>query len=224
MNKTWLEAAGAEGIPTAFLIDTKGTVAWIGHPMALQERTIEDVLAGTFDPKKAAEQEKQDQQAMAKVVDAFKKQDWAAAETALGEAEKLWGAEGADKVENIRLAILFGKKDYPAAYKLANEVSEKHKDDVVMQNELAWRIANDKQLEKRDLGVAETIANRANEAAKGNEPAVLDTLARIKFMRGKTNEAVQLEQKAYDLAAADVQPEIKKVLDSFKKGEMPNAD
>jgi hypothetical protein len=90
-----------------------------------------------------------------------------------------------------------------------------------MQNELAWRIVSDKQIEKRDLGVAETIATRANEAAKGNEPAVLDTLARIKFMRGKTNEAMQLEQKAYDLAAADVQPEIKKVLDSFKRGELP---
>ena len=50
---------------------------------------------------------------------------------------------------------------------------------------------------------------------------MLDTLARIKFMRGKTNEAVQLEQKAYTLADANVQPEIKKVLDGLKKGELP---
>ena len=34
MSKTWMETAGQEGIPTAFLVDTKGVIAWIGHPMA----------------------------------------------------------------------------------------------------------------------------------------------------------------------------------------------
>jgi thiol-disulfide isomerase/thioredoxin len=46
MAKTWMEAAGRDGIPSAFLINTKGTIAWIGHPMELKEDTIEDALAG----------------------------------------------------------------------------------------------------------------------------------------------------------------------------------
>jgi thiol-disulfide isomerase/thioredoxin len=75
MAKTWLQAAGAEGIPTAFLVDTHGNIAWIGHPMTLQEKTIEDVLADKFDAKKAAGLEKQQQQTMAKVVDTFRQQD-----------------------------------------------------------------------------------------------------------------------------------------------------
>src|ERR1051326_2398059 len=99
MNKTWMEAAGQGGIPTAFLIDTKGSVAWIGHPLQLEDKTIEDVLAGKFDAKKAAEQEKQKREAMAKIADAFGKQDWAAAETALAEAEKVWGPEGAEQAD-----------------------------------------------------------------------------------------------------------------------------
>ena len=45
MSTTWMEAAGQEGIPTAFLVDAKGTIAWIGHPMQLKEKTIEDALA-----------------------------------------------------------------------------------------------------------------------------------------------------------------------------------
>ena len=46
MAKTWMEAAGRNGIPSAFLVNTKGIVAWIGHPMELKEETIEDALAG----------------------------------------------------------------------------------------------------------------------------------------------------------------------------------
>jgi thiol-disulfide isomerase/thioredoxin len=46
MAKTWMEAAGRDGIPSAFLVDTKGVIAWIGHPMDLEEKVIEDVLAG----------------------------------------------------------------------------------------------------------------------------------------------------------------------------------
>ena len=30
MAKTWMEAAGQNGIPSAFLVDTKGVIAWIG--------------------------------------------------------------------------------------------------------------------------------------------------------------------------------------------------
>jgi len=224
MGKTWLQAAGAQGIPTAFLVDTKGNIAWIGHPMTLKGQVIEDVLADKFDANKAAEEAKKEQEVMAKIVDAFKKQDWAAAEAAVANAEKTLPSDEADQLDNVRMAILFAKKDYPAAYKMADRVSEKHKDDVVMQNELAWRIANDKQIENRDLGVAETIATRANDASKGSDPAVLDTLAHIKFMRGKTNEAVQLEEKAFKLADENTQPQIQKVLDSFKKGELPKQD
>jgi len=54
MAKTWMEAAGRDGIPSAFLVDTKGIVAWIGHPMSLKEEVIEAVLAGTYDINKAA--------------------------------------------------------------------------------------------------------------------------------------------------------------------------
>lgn len=55
MAKTWMEAAGQNGIPTAFLVDTKGVIAWIGHPMELKEQVIEDVLAGKTPVRKEAE-------------------------------------------------------------------------------------------------------------------------------------------------------------------------
>ena len=55
MSKTWMEAAGQEGIPTAFLVDTKGVIAWIGHPMELKDSVIESVLSGKSPVSKGAE-------------------------------------------------------------------------------------------------------------------------------------------------------------------------
>jgi thiol-disulfide isomerase/thioredoxin len=46
MAETWMEAAGRNGIPSAFLVDTKGMIAWIGHPMELDPKTIDAALAG----------------------------------------------------------------------------------------------------------------------------------------------------------------------------------
>lgn len=49
MATTWMQAAGQDGIPTAFVIkDSK--IAWIGHPMELEE-PLTEIKKGTFDAK-----------------------------------------------------------------------------------------------------------------------------------------------------------------------------
>jgi thiol-disulfide isomerase/thioredoxin len=224
MADSWMEAANQGGIPTAFLVDTKGMISWIGHPMALKEKIIEDVLAGKFDAQKTAEESRKQEQAMAKVYRAMQKKNWDEAGDSLAAAEKVLSEEDRDNLDMLRMNIALGKKDYPAAYKLAARVSETHKDDSELQNELAWRIATDKTIEQRDLALAETIATRANEAAKGKEAAILDTLARILFMEGKKEAAIQLQEKAIQVAADDQKRGLETVLDSYKEGKLPNAD
>ncbi len=58
MVQGWLKPAGEEGVPTTFLIDGSGRIAWIGHPMNLDEakagRPLRQVIAGTWDLKAAA--------------------------------------------------------------------------------------------------------------------------------------------------------------------------
>jgi len=44
MAETWMSAAGRSSIPTAFLVNTKGVIAWIGHPMELEDKQIEAAL------------------------------------------------------------------------------------------------------------------------------------------------------------------------------------
>src|SRR5262249_44495075 len=48
MAKTWMEAAGQEGIPAAFIINGDGKIAWIGHPMQM-DKPLEQIAAGKWD-------------------------------------------------------------------------------------------------------------------------------------------------------------------------------
>jgi thiol-disulfide isomerase/thioredoxin len=52
MSKQWMEAAGQNGIPTAFVVN-QGKIVWIGHPMSGLEETLDQVVAGKFDVGKA---------------------------------------------------------------------------------------------------------------------------------------------------------------------------
>jgi tetratricopeptide (TPR) repeat protein len=57
MARNWMSAAGRSSLPTAFLIDKKGKVAWIGNSAELSEQIITDLLAGKLklEPRPAPE-------------------------------------------------------------------------------------------------------------------------------------------------------------------------
>ncbi|MCP3985247.1 MAG: rhomboid family intramembrane serine protease [bacterium] len=67
-------------------------------------------------------------------------------------------------------------------------------------NDEAWMIAISEDVGEEHLAVAERMAARAvNETARGN-PSLLDTLAEIAFLRGRSEEAVGLIEEAIRLA------------------------
>ena len=153
----------------------------------------------------------------------LKQKDWDGAEATVAEMEKSLPAGERDGLGVVRFQILLGRKDYAGAYKLAGSLSDAHPDDASLQNELAWSIAAQPGLEKRDLTLAEKMAGRANQATKGKEPVILDTLARVQFMSGKTNEAVATEQKAVNLAEDPLKAQLQKFLTSYQQGKLPEA-
>ncbi|MCA9304712.1 MAG: TlpA family protein disulfide reductase [Phycisphaerales bacterium] len=55
MSDTWLRPANQNGIPAAFIVGADGKIAWIGHPMSMEE-PLKEVVSGKFDAAKAAEQ------------------------------------------------------------------------------------------------------------------------------------------------------------------------
>lgn len=231
MAETWMAAAGQTGIPSAFVVDTSGTIAWIGHPMQLKEAMLEKVLEGTFDVKKAAAEaelreknEPKVQKAWMAMNQAIREKDWADAEDKLAAVEKLIPEDERENLDTSRLSILFGKGDYDKAYQMVTRISEANKGQAQVQNELAWRIATDPLIKERDLKLAALCASRANEASKGEDPMILDTVARVKFMQGEKTEAIALQEKAIKLADGNLKETLEKTLDSYKRGELSKAD
>lgn len=52
MEKSWFEAAGEQGIPHSFVINSEGRLAWIGHPSKLQE-ILPSILNDSWDINEA---------------------------------------------------------------------------------------------------------------------------------------------------------------------------
>jgi len=230
MAEAWMKAADQNGIPTAFLVDKESRIAWIGHPMELEDSVIESVLAGTYDLKKAAEvaaeKSKKDQQIAGlsrELAEANKAKEWEKVEAKLSEIEKLLPPEAKPGIDQYRVRMLLTRGDKPGAAKLALSLSETDKNNAMMQNQLAWELLIQSDLGDPELRIAGQIAARANEAAKGEDPAILDTYARALFMEGNKERAIELEKKAVDLAEEDMKENLRKVLESYTEGKLPPA-
>ena len=48
MTKHWLEASYRRGIPASFIVIPAGQIAWIGHPIELEE-PLAAVIDGSWD-------------------------------------------------------------------------------------------------------------------------------------------------------------------------------
>jgi tetratricopeptide (TPR) repeat protein len=225
MAKTWMAAAGQDGIPSAFLVGKDGRIAWIGHPMELQESVIEEVLAGKYDVQKAAtayaQQVKNQARSEALWQDyntARRNKKWDEAISKLDDIEKLTPEEQRFNLGQQRFSILVASKDHAAAYKLAGQMSDAHPENANIQNELAWKMVSDVTIEKPDLELAEKIATRGVAASKSQDANILDTLACVLFMEGKQNQAVTLEEQAANLVEGYQKQGFQKTLESYKKG------
>jgi tetratricopeptide (TPR) repeat protein len=225
----WKRGVEHHGIPTAFIITKERRIAWIGHPMDLNEALLIEVLSDHYDLVKAAadhnkelREEQRFQELNDKLRAALNQEKWDAASAALDEKARLVPEERRkDYGLGTRLKILLGQKKYDEAYRLAESFSDSHPEDYYQHNDFAWTILTQKGVEQRNLSLARKLAERASKASGGTDASILDTLARAQFMTGKTNEAVATEQQAANLAQAGEKTELEKTLTSYRQGKLP---
>jgi thiol-disulfide isomerase/thioredoxin len=234
MAVTWMDAAGRDGIPSAFVVNKQGKIAWIGHPMEMTEKLWDEILSDKYDMAKAAadyekeaakaEKEQASQQEMqalsAKLTKAVQDQKWDEANGVVDEIAKL-NPEDAISPQLVRMKLLLMQKKYDDAYKVAGSLSDANPDEARLQLAMAWTIVAQPGLERRDTVLAEKMAERANKAEEGKNPSVLEVLARTQFMNGKKDAAIATEQKALDLVPANQSAPLKTNLQSYKDGKLP---
>jgi tetratricopeptide (TPR) repeat protein len=233
MAKTWMEAAQQPGIPTAFVIDRDGKVAWIGHPMMGLDETVQKVIDGNFDEKAEADKELT---AMAKQQESQAKQAkyLGPVTTALRAKDFRGAVKAADAAiaadASFRAMLIASEPGWMAHYdesgatKLISTLADNDfKDNAMMLNQLAWGMIGDgSTFTHPDTALAVKIAERAVKLSKG-DPNILDTLGLAYFKAGRTKDAVSTEQKAIltasqtkDFDAATL-TEFKTRLASFEK-------
>lgn len=113
MAKTWLAAAGENTIPTAFIVEYGGRIAWIGHPRNM-ETPLEAIAAGTPNITERFRQERLVQQARdaerKELMDEYAKQckakDWDGAAATLDTLER-----GGLDVSDIRAGLFQSSQD-----------------------------------------------------------------------------------------------------------------
>jgi len=132
MDTNWMRAAGRNGIPSAFVVDGTGTIAWMGHPMQL-DVVLAEVVAGKWDIVEGPARIKAANKAFADAAKAY--------EAGLTEGDKAWGEAIAaypimgKGMATERFDALISGKHYKQAYTLGNElvdsgIKNKRTDDI----------------------------------------------------------------------------------------------
>lgn len=222
MAKTWMEAAGENGIPSAFIVDKNGRIAWIGHPMSGLDEALGQVVAGTFNAKKFAQERSKEQAAEKKREAAFGKiqtlLQQGKSKEAIGELDKLMAGDPAmeNQLAGLKYNLLL-QNDEPAAYDYARKLMNgAYKSNAMGLNMLAWNIVGDEMsLKSPDYDLALEIAERAVDASKGNDPYILDTLAVAHYKKGNTAKAIEIQMDAIAKAKqkGGVEPQVMKEME-----------
>lgn len=226
MLENWLYASET-GVPTAFVIDKQGKISFIGHPEEIDEQLIDQVLAGTFDARKRAQvraampakdEEWETHNDLGKA--AWKAKQWDKAMKEIEEMEKLYPYKRS-VTQCLRITVFMGQENFDAAGKLAIKISDENRDDPFMQNRIARTIANRAPTDAAILEKATQIMGRATALLKGPEPQLLHTQARLAFLQGKKEKALQLETEALNLADPLSKEQFTQGIKDLKKDKLP---
>jgi thiol-disulfide isomerase/thioredoxin len=226
MVETWLDPA-EEGVPAAFVIDKHGKIAFVGQPNDLDEKIIDQLLADTFDQKKrAAEKEAlptkteawETHNELGKA--AWKAKQWDKAMNEIDELEKIY-PQKKPVTQCLRITVLIGKGDFDAASKMALQLSDENRDDPYVQNRIARTIANRAPTNTVILNTANLLMDRAVVLLKSPDPEFLHTQARLAFLEGKKEKAIQLETDAVARAEPQLKDQLTQALETFKQGKYP---
>lgn len=86
------------------------------------------------------------------------------------------------------------------AYEVGRRIMAEFPTSPLTMNDLAWHVVSYPNVSRRDLDFALEAARRANAIQGGLDSAMLDTLARVHWMRGDAAEAIRLQRQAVALA------------------------
>ncbi len=195
-DAAYMKAAKQDGIPCSFVIDGMGKIAYIGHPMNLDD-VLPKVINGTWKGQADAD-------ALDKLMEEFfailgKAQ--AEPEGALKELADFDKANPSKKdwMPDQRFLMLVSAKKWDVAKPMADQLMAKA---IATQDSgplglIAYALANEKMNpDKKHIGMAVTAAEAALKLDGETDTRCLLSLADAHFANGSKDKAVEFGEKA----------------------------
>jgi len=220
--KSYMQAAGQNGIPTAFIVGKNGMVEWIGHPMEM-DTPLEEVVAGKWDREKFALKMKAEKEVsifMNKVVGKLRSGN---EEEAMEMINEKIASSDSDELKNqlrsMKLSILMQTGgDEKEVIQTAREVLSGIKEPMSV-NDLVWAlyemsVEGDLKDKKFLMELAGKAEKAATAAAKDQAWMILDTAGHLYYAAGDLDKAIEIQKKAVAAPGSD---ESEDVADFLKK-------
>ncbi|MFN4903676.1 MAG: peroxiredoxin family protein [Planctomycetota bacterium] len=227
-SESYMQAAGQNGIPCAFIVGKDGKIEWIGHPMSMDD-PLKAVVEGKWDRKAFADEFKEQQEMEAlqmkvqrEVGGLLRDRDF---KGAMAKFDELTG-----EIKNPEMKLQFAMMKlrlHQVANSSKTEVVKTLRDtlamaskDPAMSNQVAWtiwemseqgQIDKDKELFAEAVKVAQAAAAKQEGSPKA---ATLDTLAHLQYGLGNLAEAIKTQKEAVAIEGGN--PEIKGFLEELE--------
>ncbi len=225
-DRAWMGASGARAIPTAFVVDQRGRVAWIGQPRAGLELAVAQIVDGTFDVAAEAAAAARRREVAARTApvarefhDALRAGDGPGA---LRAAERIIDLDPALNAEwSVAkfqvLASVLRDADRASAF-AAGAIDGPLRDNPDALLSLALAVLDEPGLPVRDTALALRAAQRAAEVTGSKDPVVLAALARAQAAAGQAGAAVKTQERAVELSPPGPErDEQRRRLEEYKK-------
>jgi thiol-disulfide isomerase/thioredoxin len=223
-NAAYMQAAGRNGIPCAFLIGRDGIIEWIGHPGRL-DGPLQQVVAGNWDRQAAiAEYRRLErlQEVARELSPLIRAEDWDGVFALLDTLEAETGKF--PLLLDYRLRLLESAQRDEEASRVRRELVDVAWDDPITLDHMAWRTALSGK--GRDLQLALKAARRASELKDDQDASTLETVARCHLELGQLDEAVAWQRRAVEASGgqAPVEANLQRYLEAKERAEPSPAD
>jgi thiol-disulfide isomerase/thioredoxin len=192
MAAKWLKAAGQNGIPCAFVVNKSGKIAYIGHPMRLQESMLTSLLAEPSTKPAGSVVESSPEAPSAQAGELGKSAEALIQSGKLDEAESVIAElhqELPPKFQYIgglmEIKLLLARKQTSDAIGLSKILCEDFAGRPEVLNAVAATLVSRPDASPALLAAAEKIATPLGKADGEARSAALATLARIASLRAE---------------------------------------
>lgn len=202
-NAAWMKAGGQNGIPCAFIVDKNGKVAYIGHPMEMDD-ALAEILEGKHDLAKQSaayarvlENEFKASKIRKEYAKAVGAKEWDNAVKACDALLALDGEQFSNFAGDKFGVLLTQKKDPAAAYAFGATLKQTG---AWGSSRAMYRIGSTilraESGLKKDLDMALAVAQRADELENGKEAAYAELVSDVHAARGEKDEAIKALARA----------------------------